>query len=147
MPDGAAHIPIGQVAMLGGVAAALGFSVWIAIRAWKRSRVSPEEMERRRRATLHAQGKMGDATLLEVRGDLLFYSYDVRGVEYTASQDVTALRSLLPTDPDAVNGVVYVKYDPKNPANSIILAEEWSGLRSSAPALHSKAETPHAAEA
>ena len=26
-------------------------------------------------------------------------------------------------------GPVAVKYDPRNPANSIVLAEEWSGLR------------------
>jgi hypothetical protein len=25
---------------------------------------------------------------------------------------------------------VSVKYDPKNPANSIVVAEEWSGMRS-----------------
>ena len=80
---------------------------------------------------------MGDATLVEVRGDLLFYSYEVRGVEYTASQDVGAMREQLPTDASAVNGVVYVKYDPKNPANSIILAETWSGLRT--PARNSQA--------
>ena len=72
---------------------------------------------------------MGDATLLEVRDHLVFYSYDVRGVEYTASQDISALRGLLPSDPSAVNGVVYVKYDPRNPANSMILSEDWSGLR------------------
>jgi hypothetical protein len=24
-----------------------------------------------------------------------------------------------------------VKYDPRNPANSIVLAEQWSGLRAS----------------
>jgi hypothetical protein len=119
--------PTGMVG-LGGIVALLALAAWLGIRAWKRSRISPEELERRRRAALHAQGKMGDATLIEARGDLLFYSYDVRGVEYTASQDISALRSLLPTDPAAVNGVVYVKYDPRNPANSIILAEEWSGL-------------------
>ena len=104
---------------------------WLGIVVWKRSRISPEELERRRRATLHASGKMGDATLLEVRENLVFYSYDVRGVEYTASQDVSALRALLPSDPSAVNGVVYVKYDARNPANSMILSEQWSGLRNS----------------
>ena len=113
-----------------GLAAVLfGIVAWRAFLAWKRSRITPEELERRRRAALNATGKMGDATLLEVRENLVFYSYDVRGVEYTASQDVSALRALLPSDPSAVNGVVYVKYDAKNPANSIILSEEWSGLR------------------
>jgi len=52
-------------------------------------------------------------------------------VEYTASQDVSALRELLPDDPSVVNGVVFVKYDSRNPANSMILSEDWSGLRRS----------------
>jgi hypothetical protein len=120
-------------AILGSSAlvALLGVAAWRAIAAWKRSRVNPQELERRRRLELHAKGKMGDATLLEVREDLIFYSYDVRGVEYTASQDVSTLRELLPSDPSAVNGVVYVKYDPRNPANSMILSENWSGLPNS----------------
>ena len=100
----------------------------LGYRAWQRSRITPEERERRRREQLAARGKMGDATLVEIRDDLLFYCYGVRGVEYTASQDVTCLQEYLPTDYSAV-GVVSVKYDPRNPANSIVLAEKWSGLR------------------
>lgn len=88
----------------------------------------PEERERRRRADLVAYGKMGDATLVEVRENLIFYSYDVRGVEYTASQDVTPLKSYLPAE-FSVSGPVSVKYDARNPANSIVVAEQWSGLR------------------
>ena len=63
----------------------------LGYRAWKESWISPQERERRRRAGLMAHGKMGDATLVEVRDSLLFYSYAVRGVEYTASQDVAPL--------------------------------------------------------
>ena len=72
---------------------------------------------------------MGDATVMEMRGDFLFYSYAVRGVEYTASQDLSLLKSYLPTDLSVLVGAVCVKYDARNPANSIVLAEEWSGLR------------------
>lgn len=72
-------------------------------------------------------GKMGDASLLEIHDDLLVYSYAVRGVEYTASQDISSLKTLLPGDAASL-GHVLVKYDPRNPANSIVLAEEWSGL-------------------
>jgi hypothetical protein len=72
---------------------------------------------------------MGDATISEIRGELLFYSYDVRGVEYIASQDLTLLKEYLPTDLSVLIGSVSVRYDPKNPANSIVLAEEWTGLR------------------
>ena len=98
-------------------------------RRWKHSRITPEERERRRRTGLVARGKMGDATVTEFRGDLLFYSYSVRGVEYIASQDLTHLHEYLPADPLVLVGSVSVRYDPKNPANSIVLAEQWSGLR------------------
>ena len=100
----------------------------VGYRAWQASRISPEERERCRRAALVARGKMGDATLVEVRDNLIFYSYDVRGVEYTASQDVTALKSYLPVELP-VTSPVSVKYDARNPANSIVVAEQWSGLR------------------
>ena len=102
----------------------------IGYRAWVQSRITPEQRERMRRARLVASGKMGDATLVEIRDELLFYSYDVRGVEYTASQDVSTLKQYLPTDLSEL-GPVYVKYDARNPANSIVLAEEWSGIRAS----------------
>ena len=111
-------------------------SVIVAVlgyRSWKRSRISPEERERRRRTALVAYGKMGDATLLEIRGDLLLYSYAVRGVVYTASQDLSALQAQLPADLTGVVGTVLVRYDARNPANSIVLAEDWSGLRTSVP--------------
>ena len=60
----------------------------IGVQAWRRSRISPEERERERRAMIVASGKMGDANLVDLRDDLLFYSYGVRGVVYTATQDI-----------------------------------------------------------
>src|ERR1051326_4259091 len=126
-----ANMSTGEIIGCSLVAGLLGMGAWRGYVVWKRSRINPQELERRRRLELHAKGKMGDATLLEVREDLIFYSYDVRGVQYTASQDVSTLRELLPSDPSAVNGVVYVKYDAKNPANSMILSENWSGLPNS----------------
>ena len=102
-------------------------------RAWKASRISPEERERLRRALLVAKGKMGDATVVEYRDTLLFYTYDVRGVEYTASQDMAVLHAYLPHDMSVIVGPISVKYEAKNPANSIVLAEQWSGLRVSQP--------------
>ena len=96
--------------------------------SWKRSRVTPEERERRRREALVAYGKMGDATLMEIRDDLVLYSYHVRGIEYTASQDVSLLKQQMPSDLSG-GGPVSVKYDARNPANSIVIAERWSGLR------------------
>jgi len=117
-----------EAALLSLLLAAVAVLVAIGVRRWKASRVAPEERERRRRAMLVARGKMGDAVLVEVRDDLLFFSYSVRGVEYTASQDVSALRHQVPRDLSALIAVG-VKYMPQNPANSIVVAEEWSGLR------------------
>ena len=107
-----------------------GLTVLLAIlgfRWWRDSRVTPDERERRRRDALAAHGKMGDAVLVEIREDVLFYTYAVRGVEYTASQDVSALGER-PRDYFSIASVA-VKFDPRNPANSIVLAEGWSGLR------------------
>jgi hypothetical protein len=114
------------------VSIALGLVLLVLVgmmvyRAWRASRITPEERERRRRAHLVAHGKMGDATLTEVREQFLFYAYLVRGVEYTASQDVSPLLERVPPDLSLLNAVS-VRYDPRNPANSIVVAEDWTGL-------------------
>lgn len=114
--------------MLSLVVAAVALVAVIGFRAWKASRVTAEERERRRRALLVVRGKMADAVLVEVRDDLLFFTYAVRGVEYTASQDVSLLKEMVPRDFSSVLAVA-VKFLPENPANSIVVAEEWSGLR------------------
>jgi hypothetical protein len=116
-------ITLGLAVVLVPIGSVMGY------RAWKASRISPEERERQRRTQLVALGKMGDATVVEFRGDLLFYTYDVRGVQYTASQDLAPLAAFLPKDMSVVVGPISVRYDAKNPANSIVLAEEWTGLR------------------
>ena len=128
MPDGFSTLTLAEQVTL---ALAVVLVILLAIagyRAYLRSRVTPEERERRRRAWLVATGKMGDAMLVEVRDTLLFYSYDVGGVEYTASQDVAPLSGKI-SDGLAAHGTVCVKYDPRNPANSIVVAEDWTGLR------------------
>jgi hypothetical protein len=128
MPRALVSFTAGEGAVLAAAGALVVAVAVVGFRVWKRSRISPEERERRRRAGLVAQGKMGDARLVEVRENLLFYSYDVRGIEYTASQDLGSLKEYMPEQlsPD---GNMYVKYDARNPANSIVLAENWSGLR------------------
>ena len=129
----AAISPTAQAVALVLVAVLAITAAVVAYRKWKGSRIAPEELERRRRAALVANGKMGDATVTEMRGDLLFFTYAVRGVLYTASQDLSALRALLPADLTALVGPVLVRYQAQNPANSIVLAEEWSGLRVNQP--------------
>ena len=98
---------------------------WIA----RRMRATPEKRERLRRLSIHANGRLGEAFLTAVDENLLHYTYKVRGVQYEASQDVSALRDRLPADPDRMIGMVGMKYLPKNPANSLLLCEDWSGLR------------------
>jgi hypothetical protein len=96
---------------------------------WWHRRPSPAEIERQRRALINSIGKMGDGVVLEVLPSLVSYSYYVRGIEYFASQDVSALESVLPADQWAMVGPVSVKYDPRNPANSIVVSEQWTGVR------------------
>ena len=110
------------------VAVLLALGALVGYRKWKASRITPEERERLRRTALATRGKLGDASLGEVRGEMVLYSYAIRGVEYIASQDMSSLHEYLP-DEDSLSGPVWIRYDPKNPANSIVLAETWTGLR------------------
>jgi len=94
-----------------------------------RHQPSPDEIERRRRDMLHLTGKIGDGEILDVDGVVILYTYSVGGVEYTVGQDACAIASLLPLDRMRMVGPASVRFDPKNPPNSIVLCEEWSGLR------------------
>ena len=123
--DTAVYIAVGAAVVL--VAA-------IIFRAWLLRQPTTEELERRRRLGINLYGKMADAMILEVLESTIEYSYDVRGVEYIATQDISALQDRIPGSRMSVAGPAGIKYDPRNPANSIVLCEDWSGLRSGAPA-------------
>jgi hypothetical protein len=115
-----------QIAALCGVAVALiALAIWILLRVHG----TPEKRERKRRLSVHRQGRLGDAMISEASDTTLYYFYTVRGVHYTASQDVSGLREFLPAEPQRLIGVAGLKYSSKNPANSILVCEEWSGLR------------------
>jgi hypothetical protein len=119
--------PDAQLAALIGLAILLiAAAVWIAFRVAKGS---PEKRERRRRLHVHRNGRLGDALIMEATETSLYYSYSVHGVEYSASQDIATLRDRLPAELGRLVGVANLKHAPKNPANSILLCEEWSGLR------------------
>ena len=94
-----------------------------------RIRRTPKDKEMRRRLSVNLHGRLGDATITEVQDNTIFYSYSVGGVAYTASQDITQLRPRIPSDLERLIGPASLKYSPRNPANSIIVCEEWSGLR------------------
>lgn len=109
---------------------AVGFLL-LALGLWLyfRSRATPAERERKRRLAVNGKGRVCDANVIDFRDDAFYYRYSIAGVEYTASQDITSLREWLPPDPFVLIGPATLKYLPGNPANSIVICEEWSGLR------------------
>lgn len=138
------------------VASATAYAIWW----YRRRRPTPEEMERARRAHLATKGRVVDGMLLDVRQvpldeattlTMLEYSYRIGGVEYDCSQDVTLMREIV--DPAEVRAgyPCSVRYLPGSPQNSIVVAEEWSGLRATLPdfsgashALREEARRPQA---
>ena len=102
------------------------FGVRMALQAM---RSNPEKRERKRRLELHQRGRLWDALITEASESMLYYSYSVGGVQYEASQDVSGLRELLPPEPERLIGPASLKYSPRNPGNSMLICEEWSGLR------------------
>jgi hypothetical protein len=117
----------GEAAALacGAAAGLAGAALW----ALFGSRFKAGDAERKRRLAVNSQGRTGNATITEVRETIVCYSYSLGGVNYTASQDVSGLSGLLPADLSVLIGPASFKYLPRNPANSIVVCEEWSGLR------------------
>ena len=103
----------------------IGTGVWLLLK----SGPDPEEKERRRRIEVNRVGRVFEGSLIDARSTILYYVYEIRGVGYSTSQDVSAFLEALPADLTSLIGHAGVKYDPKNPANSIVICEEWSGLR------------------
>jgi hypothetical protein len=118
----------GSLAEVLGVLAILAAAAFLA-RRYLRKRPDADEMERRRREVIHNKGKLGDGEIVDFDGAAILYEYQVAGVGYTTSQDVSKLALLLPADRMSMVGPASVKYDPRNPANSIVVCEQWSGLR------------------
>jgi hypothetical protein len=97
-----------------------------------------EELEKERRIFLDQVGRITDGTVIDVQelqaaenkfSTLLIYQYDVAGVSYECSQDVTYLRPLINLHSCRLGLPTSVRYDPQNPANSIVISERWMGLR------------------
>jgi hypothetical protein len=147
------HVPLPfrsprVIAAIGvGVVAAAGVASYVMTRR----KPTAEEMERERRDLLARSGRITDGTIMdtmimETRSadskaseastqpdgsaptpDIIVYNYRIAGVTYECAQDVTTLA-------EYVHGIrtdlpIQVRYAPHNPANSIIVAESWSGLR------------------
>jgi hypothetical protein len=130
-----------------GAATAIGVVSYLLTRR----KPTAEEIERERRDLLARSGRITDGTIMdtmimEARNvdlnasdmsapadrttpapHIILYNYRIAGVTYECAQDVTTLA-------EYVHGIradlpVQVRYAPHNPANSIVVAESWSGLR------------------
>jgi hypothetical protein len=139
------HFSLRDPHVLGTVAASAlcvgGVVAWLALRR----RPTPEELERERRAHLVRSGRIIDGTILDVNEDanpldassppqtqdirFILYKYEIGGVAYECSQDVTALRDYLNPEDLRLSFPCSVRYDVHRPESSIVLAENWSGLR------------------
>lgn len=118
---------------LGGTAIVYGMYVML-----RRKPKSPEELERKRRVFIDNVGRITDGTVIDVQeipaggqrsATMLIYQYDVAGVSYEASQDVTYLRQFINLHSCRLGLPTSVKYDPQNPGNSLVVSESWMGLR------------------
>jgi hypothetical protein len=124
------------ILLFGGVAALVGYALLS-----RRSKKSSEQQERERRTELTRGGRILDGTVIDVQEleesdtgqqmTLLIYTYDVAGVSYEASQDVTHLRQFIDLYSCRLGLPASIKYDPHNPGDSIVISETWSGLRKS----------------
>ena len=140
-----------MLAMGGAAVAAI---VMIAY-AFLRPAEDPEEIERKRRLHLNQIGRIAEGQVVELvahppeapeKGKALFgsrakplaslhprqlvsYSYAISGVTYHTAQDITGLESQVRFDKLAAGQPASIKYDPSNPTDSILVADDWSGLR------------------
>jgi len=139
------------VALGGGCLLAIIMIVY----AFVRPNVDPEEAERKRRLHLNLIGRIAEGQVVELseqpaqptegrRGLLrlrsrplpdqrprcmVSYSYSISGVTYHTAQDVTGLESQVHFERLVAGQQASVKYDPANPSDSILVADDWSGLR------------------
>ena len=130
------------------VAAAFFVVVAVAIAAvvfltgkWRREN-DPDEKERQRRVEVNRNGRITSGEVVDIideelapngaRRRFLHYRYSVGAVDFAACQDVTLISERIGDDPRGIVGAVAVKYHNKNPYNSIIVCESWSGLRGAA---------------
>jgi hypothetical protein len=104
----------------------------------RRKPKNADEIELERRTWLNTIGRITDGTVIDVQeittamnrpATMLIYQYDVAGVSYEASQDVTYLRQWINLHSCRLGVPTSVKYDTRNPGNSMVIAEGWMGLR------------------
>lgn len=112
-------------------------------------------MERRRREYLSRVGRIVEGEILEIlespaepsgqpgkkrkakraqasngngKRSLVCYTYAISGVTYETAQDVTGFEERACLKQLIMGQPASVKYDPQSPGNSMLIAEDWSGL-------------------
>jgi len=126
---------------------ALGaLALWLVLR----KRLSPEELERERRRFLVQSGRLVDGMLLDVcevqapaksKSEpartliMLLYNYRIGGVNYECSQDITDMPGVMNVSQVRAGFPCTARYQPGNPQNSIVVAEDWTGVRAGIPVL------------
>ena len=70
-----------------------------------------------------------DANEGDGRRKLVCYSYSISGVSYETAQDITSLQGRAGLERIITGLPASIKFDPSNPSNSILIADDWSGLR------------------
>jgi hypothetical protein len=117
-----------------------GGTLWLLLR----KRPTAEELEQARREFLVQSGRIVDGMLLDictVDGEdgvtltMLLFNYRIGGVDYECSQDITHISGRVDAKRLRVGFPCSVRYQPGNPQNSIVVAEQWSGLREGLPVL------------
>jgi hypothetical protein len=141
--------------MVAAVAGAAIAGIAMIAYAFFRPAVDPEEAERKRRLHLNQIGRIAEGQVVELaehdaepppasRGifkskpqplvanrsrQLVSYSYAISGVTYHTAQDITGLESQVRLERLVAGQPASIKYDPSNPVDSILVADDWSGLR------------------
>jgi hypothetical protein len=138
------------------VGATAAIAAGAMISQWFRRPPDSEEIERKRRSHVNQIGRIVEGHVVQLidepataapepsRGGLLSrrkpskaeqnsrklvcYSYSISGVSYETAQDLTGLESRVVFDRLVAGQPASVKYDPSHPANSILMADDWSGL-------------------
>jgi hypothetical protein len=139
-------------------AAALLLAAGGGVAWWRRRPKDPAEIERQRCLHLNRIGRIVEGHIVEieeegqvtadplrvapaaVRGTgganghgrthrrVVFYRYSISGVTYETAQDISCLEVKFALDALVAGQPISVKYDPAHPSNSILMAEDWSGL-------------------
>jgi hypothetical protein len=137
---------------MGGAALA---AIAMILYAFLRPSVDPEAEERKRRLHLNQIGRIAEGQVVDLvehtpesKGArkglfgararpltdmrprrLVSYSYAISGVSYHTAQDITGLESQVRLERLVPGQPTSIKYDPSNPVDSILVADDWSGLR------------------